>query len=54
MQSNDSKVLGWSKEDVLKHNSYRCIYKEKKLLTFRRLQVGNDLQQNILVSTANP
>jgi len=28
--------------------------KEKKLLTFRRPQVGRDLQQDALTSTANP
>jgi len=27
--------------------------KEKKLLTFRRLPVDNNLQQNVLTSTAN-
>jgi len=28
--------------------------KKKKLLTFRRSQVGRELQQDTLVSTANP
>ena len=41
-------------KNLLKYSSPRHRNKGQKLLTFRRLTVGRDLQQETLTSTANP
>ena len=55
--SNDSTAARSqvaASEDLLKHNSSGHRNKRKKLLTFRKPQLGRGLQGDTLTSTANP
>jgi len=52
-ENRAAKSQATGTNDPHKHNS-RHRYKGKKLLTFRKPQVGRDLQQETLTSTANP
>jgi len=49
-----AKPLAAANEDKPKYSSCGHRNKGKKLLTFRRPQVGRDLQEDTLTSTANP